>query len=613
MRSDRSVERFALLLLLLVNVYIRFTGIGDFSLSNDELSAVTRLEVSTFTELIENGVIATDPHPAGTQVFLYYWTSVFGTSPFAIRFPFVVFGILGFFFLYATFRRWIGFQRAVLAISFISLLEFIIIHGQLARPYALGFFSTTVFVWAWDRFALAGDKKTWIKIAYVLSAVLSCYAHYFAGLFAGIVALTGLIVVYKKGQFRPFLWMNLAVMALFIPHVSVTIAQLSRTTLTAWIPPPESDFISTHIFILLNRSVFLLVLFLALSLWSLLRFIAVERDKAQYLLFGALFFLIPILIGYLYTQYAGPALMDRVLYFSAPYFLVLAFIALPKMSKPVFLTSMLLLTLVTAASTALETSFATRDYTEKFKETGIVYLDFIDEYKSENVLVTGNYNSPRYLEYYTKKTVPFVVDRLVTDSLLAIFMREVRYSGKPYLFHSWACMYQSVESVEYARIFYPNLIEQGHFYNSGYWFFGKENQGRDTVEFVHFSADSLAKPLPEMGGEYSNLLVRKMSELKGAQVVNARVKFNDQKISGMILVIQVKDQNGVNIMWKGKNVRDFVLEPEDNELMISYVIPSGPVDTDELYVYFWNSQSEQFSADEIWVTVLADSFYPDLE
>ncbi|HAW52035.1 MAG TPA: hypothetical protein DCX54_06860, partial [Flavobacteriales bacterium] len=102
-------------------------------------------------------------------------------------------------------------------------------------------------------------------------------------------------------------------------------------------------------------------------------------------------------------------------------------------------------------------------------------------------------------------------------------------------------------------------------------------------------------------------------ELKGAQVVNARVKFNDQKISGMILVIQVKDQNGVNIMWKGKNVRDFVLEPEDNELMISYVIPSGPVDTDELYVYFWNSQSEQFSADEIWVTVLADSFYPDLE
>ncbi|MFM7902465.1 MAG: hypothetical protein ACKPAD_10825, partial [Bacteroidota bacterium] len=65
MSNNKSVENHLRLILLLA-LALRVYGLTAFSLSNDELSALTRLQFNSFTQLIQDGVYP-DFHPAGTH------------------------------------------------------------------------------------------------------------------------------------------------------------------------------------------------------------------------------------------------------------------------------------------------------------------------------------------------------------------------------------------------------------------------------------------------------------------------------------------------------------------------------------------------------------------
>ena len=65
-----NTEVFVLLIILIIGGILRFYNYSDWSLSNDELSAITRLNFSSFHEMIEKGV-RVDYHPAGVEVFMF--------------------------------------------------------------------------------------------------------------------------------------------------------------------------------------------------------------------------------------------------------------------------------------------------------------------------------------------------------------------------------------------------------------------------------------------------------------------------------------------------------------------------------------------------------------
>ena len=69
-----------LLLILAISLLVRLNGLTGFSLSNDELSAMARLQFSSFSEMIEKGVRTNDMHPIGVQSFLWFWTQLTGIS-----------------------------------------------------------------------------------------------------------------------------------------------------------------------------------------------------------------------------------------------------------------------------------------------------------------------------------------------------------------------------------------------------------------------------------------------------------------------------------------------------------------------------------------------------
>lgn len=58
---------------MVVATVLRLWGLTAFSLSNDELSALARLQYGSISDVLKYGVY-TDFHPAGVQLFLYGWT-----------------------------------------------------------------------------------------------------------------------------------------------------------------------------------------------------------------------------------------------------------------------------------------------------------------------------------------------------------------------------------------------------------------------------------------------------------------------------------------------------------------------------------------------------------
>ena len=79
---------------------LRFTISFTHSYSSDELSAITRLNFNGLSNILEFGVMKGDMHPAGVQLFEEFWSSLFGTSELALRFPFVLMGVLAIWLTY---------------------------------------------------------------------------------------------------------------------------------------------------------------------------------------------------------------------------------------------------------------------------------------------------------------------------------------------------------------------------------------------------------------------------------------------------------------------------------------------------------------------------------
>jgi len=64
-----KTEKVILAFILFLGAFLRIYNYWDFSLSNDELSALARLDFTSFSDLIQNGV-RIDGHPAAAQALL---------------------------------------------------------------------------------------------------------------------------------------------------------------------------------------------------------------------------------------------------------------------------------------------------------------------------------------------------------------------------------------------------------------------------------------------------------------------------------------------------------------------------------------------------------------
>jgi hypothetical protein len=145
-------------LVVMVAAVLRFYDFNAWSLSNDELSAINRLRVQGFGQLINEGV-KPDFHPAGVQFFLYLFTKVFGFQPYVIRLPFVLAGIVSVWLTYLIGKQWFSKTTGLLAASFMAFLPYFLLYSQLARPYSFGLVFTLALAWYWGKYFIEKDHR----------------------------------------------------------------------------------------------------------------------------------------------------------------------------------------------------------------------------------------------------------------------------------------------------------------------------------------------------------------------------------------------------------------------------------------------------------------------
>lgn len=264
--NDKS---FLLCLIIAFGSYLRLFDLINIPLTHDELSALYRLQFNSFSDLINHGV-KVDGHPAGLHLFLYLWTNLFGTDDFILKLPFVFMGILSIYLSYYLAKSWYNYKVGLLVSSYLSTIQFTVSYSLIARPYISGLFFALLMVIFWKKIVIDKNHRIVNYLSFIISASLCTYNHHFSMLFCVIVVLTGVFIVDTSNK-RNYLLSLIAIIILYLPHISILYYQLFISKGLKWLAKPNATFLIEHLKYILQYSNASYFLIICLSILSILK------------------------------------------------------------------------------------------------------------------------------------------------------------------------------------------------------------------------------------------------------------------------------------------------------------------------------------------------------
>ena len=321
---NKRLDYILLGVIMVVAAVLRLWKLGQVPFMHDEFSAFTRLHYDSFLDLIRDGV-APDAHPAGVQVFLYYWVKIVGWNAFWVKLPFALMGIGSVYLIYIIGRQWFNRIVGLLSAAFFAVSEFTIFYSQLARPYSAGLFFVLLQVYFWNR-VLFDTKKptTWLWVGFALSSWLAAMMHAFSIAQAGLVFLTGLFFVTKER--RKGYWLSgLAALALFSPNLPIFYRQLFLNGgVGGWLSAPKSTFLLDFLeytmnydYLFIFATGIIIILPFILGKW--------EKGKAAMRWVGGAWFAIIFGLAFVYSLVREPIIQFSTLLFCYPFLLIVLF------------------------------------------------------------------------------------------------------------------------------------------------------------------------------------------------------------------------------------------------------------------------------------------------
>jgi hypothetical protein len=321
---NKRLDYILLGVIMVVAAVLRLWKLGQVPFMHDEFSAFTRLHYDSFLDLIRDGV-APDAHPAGVQVFLYYWVKIVGWNAFWVKLPFALMGIGSVYLIYIIGRQWFNRTVGLLSAAFFAVSEFTIFYSQLARPYSAGLFFVLLQVYFWNR-VLFDTKKptTWLWVGFALSSWLAAMMHAFSIAQAGLVFLTGLFFVTKER--RKGYWLSgLAALALFSPNLPIFYRQLFLNGgVGGWLSAPKSTFLLDFLeytmnydYLFIFATGIIIILPFILGKW--------EKGKAAMRWVGGAWFAIIFGLAFVYSLVREPIIQFSTLLFCYPFLLIVLF------------------------------------------------------------------------------------------------------------------------------------------------------------------------------------------------------------------------------------------------------------------------------------------------
>ena len=119
-------QHYPIVFLLILASILRMYRLFDLEYTFDELSALSRTEYSSLSEVIEKGVMKLDTHPALVQVFLYYYTLLFGKVEWLVKLPFILAGISSIYIAYNIGKKWFNETTGLLTATVLTCTQFFI-------------------------------------------------------------------------------------------------------------------------------------------------------------------------------------------------------------------------------------------------------------------------------------------------------------------------------------------------------------------------------------------------------------------------------------------------------------------------------------------------------
>lgn len=321
---DHKVDYLLIGIIIAVTAVLRLWKLGQVPFMHDEFSAMTRLGFDSFRDLIQQGV-APDAHPAGVQVFLYYWAKIFGWNAFWVKLPFVLMGIGSIYLIYIIGRQWFNRKVGLFSAAFFAVSEFTVFYSQLARPYSAGLFFVLLQVYFWNR-VLFDVKKPSLRlwIGFALSSWLAAMMHAFSIAQAGLVFLTGLFFLPKER--RKAYWLSgLGALLLFSPNLLIFYRQLFLNGgVGGWLSAPKSSFLLDFLQYTMNYDYLFIF---ATGILVILPFIVghYKRQSAPMRWVGVAWFVVIFLLAFVYSRVREPIIQFSTLLFCYPFLIIAAF------------------------------------------------------------------------------------------------------------------------------------------------------------------------------------------------------------------------------------------------------------------------------------------------
>jgi uncharacterized membrane protein len=622
-----------LISILFIAFVLRFWDFWNLPFMHDEFSAIFRTNFSSFSELINLGV-KIEGHPPAIQVFLFYWIKLVGISEPFIKFPFAVMGVFTVYFVWKISKEWFGVSSAIIVSLLMAVLQYPIFYSQIARPYISGLFFILAFTFYWNKLVFNSSKKNIQFILYVIFGTLSAYNHHFSLLQVAIIGVTGLFFVQKSNLIR-YLLANTFLIILYLPNLSIFFTQLGYKGIE-WIGIPTAYFLIEYLYYCFNFSLLVVITLLFLLFWGI---VGLNKNNSNIKIFISLiWFIIPLLIGYLYSIYIAPVLQFSVLIFAFPFLLFAIFGWVKNQSYNYKIVAYLLVLVVTVYTLVFERKhyqiFYNSPYENIIEDAVVNYKNFgkrdcliLFNYDIENTVKTSN----GIFQYYLKqKKMDGVLSYTSADALsdyLNLQKQLYHFNGN---YVSYGYLSSSPPEI-YAIIknYFPYIKQVKDYYGGNTVLFSKTPQNH-TTNITYISLNSFEKEVQNWDNPSNDRLWVDSKEKRNySYLFNSQtewgISFQDtlHKITNSnnfidislevkptknfrdALLVSVIEENGVTLDWRATSFNRFLLKNDTwNPIIHSIKLSDMNLlkKNAVLKVFIWNKENQEFLIDNFKIS-----------
>lgn len=494
---ESEIEKIFLLLILLIGSVLRILAAYKLSLSNDELSALTRARHDTFSEMITKGVFI-DFHPAGIQSFIYYWIKLFGDHPFVYRLPFVICGTLSIFLIFKIGKRMFGSFTGLFAASVFSVFQFTVLYSIFSRPYSPGLLFALIATNSWMHLFFPDNKNKerpysfYHWIGFTLSMIGCIHTHYFSLVFAAGLGVTGLFFL-RSVYVKHYIISGILIVLSFLPELKIFEIQISTGDIGGWLASPGSRYIPEFLNHVFNESSVFTTLILALVFIGFC-ILLIRKNWTRFHTISSVFFLFSFLTAYLYSVFRHPVIQFSTLYFTIPFLLFLFGSSIEQLFFrfnwsfwfiPVLLFYGLFHTVFVKGMFHRSSYGVFKDVA---KDIGLWQL----KYGKENVPVILNVINPEYMNYYFRELdVEPLIWKWKVESRgdIESLENDIANLNSDYLCFAWSNADHPYEIIRMVREKFPKLIEKKAYFNSATYLFSKTGENIANEPFLEVKYD----------------------------------------------------------------------------------------------------------------------------